>query len=81
MNCNYFPELRIRIQKHSEHHEYNTKGRNLFKNVDIVRLRICQRSFLNYGINAWNLLIPEIKGSNSIHKVKTLMKQHLLFLD
>ena len=81
LNCNYFPELRIRIQKNSEYHEYNTRGRNLFKNVDIVRLRICQRSFLNYGINAWNLLIPEIKDSNSIHKVKTLMKQHLLLLD
>ena len=81
LNCNYFPELRIRIQKNSEYHGYNTRGRNLFKNVDIERLRICQRSFLNYGINAWNSLNPVIKDSSSIHKLKTLMKQHLLLLD
>ena len=70
----------MRIQKQSEYHNYNTRGRNLFRNVDIVRLRICQRSFLNHGINTWNSLIPEIKESNSIHILKSAMKQHLLLL-
>ena len=80
LNCHYFPELKMRIQRQSEYHNYNTRGRNLFRNVDIVRLRICQRSFLNHGINTWNSLIPEIKESNSIHILKSAMKQHLLLL-
>ena len=80
MNSNYFPEFRIKIQRNSEYHEYNTRGRNLFRNVEIVRLRICQRSFLNYGMHIWNSLIPEIKDSNTFHKIKTAMKQHLLSL-
>ena len=80
LNCNYFPELKMRIQRQSEYHNYNTRGRNLFRNVDIVRLRICQRSFLNHSINPLNLSIPEIKESNSIHILKSAMKQHLLLL-
>ena len=66
---NYFPELRIKIQRNSEYHEYNIRGQKLFRNVDIIRLRICQRYFLNYGINIWNSLTPEIKDSNSLYKM------------
>ena len=51
LNCSYFPELKARIHRNCDCHKYNTRGRNLFRNVDIMRLKICQRSFHNYGIN------------------------------
>ena len=78
LNCNYFPELRLRIQRNSDYHEYNTRNRNLFRNSDVIRLRVCQRSFLNFGMKAWNLLTPDIKESNNIFKLKINMKLHLL---
>ena len=81
LNCDYFPELRNRIKRNSDYHEYNTRGRNLLRNVDIMRLRICQRSFLNYGINIWNSLISEVKDSNSLYKLKSAMKLYLLSLN
>ena len=81
LNCHYVPELRLKIQRNCEYHEYNTRGRNLFRNVEVVRLRICQRSFLNYGISIWNTLNPEIKNSNTKHQLKTTMKLHLLSVD
>ena len=81
LNSNYFPEFRLKIQRNSEYHEYNTRGRNLFRNVEVVRLRICQRSFLNCGMHIWNSLIPEIKDSNSSHIMKNAMKQYLLSLN
>ena len=78
LNYNYFPELSSRIQRNSEYHDYNTRGRDLYGNVDKMSLRICQRSFMNYGINIWNSLTPEIKHINSIHRMKNAMKVHLL---
>ena len=81
LNSNCFPEFRSKIQRNSEYHEYNTRGRNLFRNVEVVRLRICQRSFLNCGMHIWNSLIPEIKDSNSSHIMKNAMKQYLLSLN
>ena len=81
LKCNYFPEFRNKIQRNSDFHEYNTRGRNSYRNVKIIRLRICQRSFLNYGKNIWNSLDPEIKDSYSIHYLKNAMKKQLLSLD
>ena len=81
MNCQYFPEFKNRIQKNSECHQYNTRGRNSLRNVEILRLRICQRSFLNYGKNIWNSLSSDIKDSHSIHIIKNAMKEHLLSLN
>ena len=81
LNCSYFPELKARIQRNCDYHKYNTRGRNLFRNVDIMRLKICQRSFHNYGINIWNSLIPEVKDSNSLYKLKISMKLYLLSLN
>ena len=81
LKCNYFPELRNTIQRNSEYHEYNTRGCNSFRNVNVLRLRICQRSFLNNGKNIWNSLIPSIKDSNSFHMIKIAMKRHLLSLN
>ena len=81
LNCDYFPELKNRIKKNSDYHEHDTRGRNLLRNVDIMRLRICQWSFHNYGINTWNSLIPEVKDSNSLYKLKTSMKLYLLSLN
>ena len=78
LNHNYFPELRIRIQRNCEYHNYNTRNRNLFRNVDIMRLRICQRSFLNYGINLWNSLTPDIEQNGSIHRLKITMNLYLI---
>ena len=80
LNCHYFPELKMRIQRQSEYHNYNTRGRNLFRNVDIVRLRICQRSFLNHGLNTWNSLIPEIKKKVSLFIEWKLPWKHILLL-
>ena len=60
LNCQYFPEFKNRIQRNSEYHQYNTRGRNSLRNVEILRLRICQRSFLDYGKNIWNSLSSEI---------------------
>ena len=81
LNCDYFPELKNRIKRNSDYHEHDTRGRNLLRNVDIMRLRICQWSFHNYGINIWNSLIPEVKDSNSLYKLKTSMKLYLLSLN
>ena len=66
LKCNYVSELRTRIQRNSDYHEYNTRNRNLFRNTNIMRLNICQRSFLNNGINLWNVLDSDIKQVNSI---------------
>ena len=81
LNCSYFPELKARIHRNCDCHKYNTRGRNLFRNVDIMRLKICQRSFHNYGINIWNSLIPEVKDSNSFYRLKTAMKLYLFSLN
>ena len=78
LNCNYVPELRVRILRNSGYHDYNTRNRNLFRNTNIVRLKICQRSFLNYGINQWNTLAPDIKLINSIYRLKSSLKDNLL---
>ena len=74
LNCKYAPELRTRIKKNSECHDHNLRNRNLFRNTDIVRLKICQRSFLNHGINLWNSLTPDIRQNNSIYRLKNTMK-------
>ena len=80
LNCSYVPELRLKILRNSEYHEYNTRGRNLFRMNEIVRLGICKRSFLNYGIQIWNSLTPEIHDSKAIHILKSALKTHLLSL-
>ena len=74
----YAPELRMRIKKNSECHDHNTRNRNLFRNTDIVRLKICQRSFLNHGINLWNSLTPDIRQNNSFYRLKNTMKVNLV---
>ena len=81
INCHYLPKIRNRIQQNSDYHQYNTRGRNLFRNSDVIRLRICQRSFLNYGIKTWNSLAPDIKDSKTIYRLKITMKLHLLEVD
>ena len=81
LNCNYLPDLKTRIHRNSDYHEYNTRNRNMFRNSEVIRLRICQRSFLNVGIAAWNSLIPSIKESITIYKLKNAMKSHLLAAD
>ena len=78
LSCMYAPELRMRIKKNSECHDHNTRNRNLFRNTDIVRLKICQRSFLNHGINLWNSLTPDIRQNNSFYRLKNTMKLNLL---
>ena len=80
LNCNYVPLLRINIQRNSQYHDYNTRGRNLFRITERVRLDMCRKSFLNYGINIWNSLIEDIKNSTTIHSLKTALKVHLLSL-
>ena len=78
LKCDYVSELRTRIQRNSDYHEYNTRNRNLFRNTNIMRLNICQRSFLNNGINLWNALDSDIKQVNSLYRFKTSLKLCLL---
>ena len=78
LNYDYAPELRMRIQKNSECHGYNTRNCNLFRNINIERLKICQRSFLNHGINLWNTLTSDTRQSKSIYILKNTMKVNLL---
>ena len=78
LNCNYLSELRSKIQRNSEIHNYNTRNRDLFRNVDILRLRICQRSFLNYGLNLWNSLPLDFKQFHSIYSLEYNVKQNLI---
>ena len=68
----------MRIQKNSECHGYNTRNCNLFRNINIERLKICQRSFLNHGINLWNTLTSDTRQSKSIYILKNTMKVNLL---
>ena len=53
----------------------------MYRNSEVIRLRICQRSFLNVGIAAWNSLTSNIKESKTIHKLKNAMKSYLLAAD
>ena len=78
LKCNYVSEHRTRIQRNSEYYEYDTRNRNLFRNTNIMRLNICQRSFLNNGINLWNVLDSDIKQVNSLYRFKTSLKLCLL---
>ena len=81
LNCNYLPDFRVRIQRNSDYHGYNTRGRNMFRNSEVIRLRTCQRSFLNFGINVWNSLTPAIKESKTINSLKATMKSRYLEAD
>ena len=81
LKCNYLPDLKTRVLRNSEFHGYNTRNCDLFRNIDIIRLRLCQRSFLNYGINLWNSLSDEIKNSHCIYTLKNNVKLNLLDTD
>ena len=70
LKCNYLADVIIKIYIHFEYHEFNAKGWDLSKRVRIVRLRICQRAFLNYGMHIWSSLRPEIKHSTAFHEIK-----------
>ena len=70
LKCNYLPDVIVKIFIHFEYHEFNTKGWDLSKRVKIVRLRICQRAFLNFGMHIWSSLSPEIKHSTPFHEIK-----------
>ena len=78
LNSIYLSDVIIKIYIYFEHHEFNIKVWNPFRKVKIVRLRICQRAFLNYGMHLWSSLNPEIKYSiTAFHKMKKLQASML----
>ena len=38
LNCNYLPDLKTRIHRNSDYHEYNTRNRNMYRNSEVIRL-------------------------------------------
>ena len=78
LNCNYTPEFKAKIQRNSYYYDYNTRNWDLFRISQRIRLRICQRSFLNIGVGIWNSLDSEMKSINSIPLFKCKMKELLL---
>ena len=78
LKCNYCPDFKTMIHRNSNYYDYNTRHRNLFRISQRIRLRICQRSFLNTGINIWNSLDPEMETINSIPLFKSKMKMLLI---
>ena len=78
LKFNYCPNFKTMIHRNSNYYDYNTRHRNLFRISQRIRLRICQRSFLNTGINIWNSLDPEMKTINSIPLFKSKMKMLLI---
>ena len=78
LNFNYTPQFKLKIQRNSYYYDYNTRNRNSLRISHIIRLRICQRSFLNTGIEIWNSLDYGIKSINSIPLFKSKIKKLLL---
>ena len=78
LKCNYTPEFKEKIQRNSYYYDYNTRNRDLFRISQIIRLRICQRSFLNTAVEIWNSLDSVMKSFNSIPLFKSKMKKLLL---
>ena len=78
LKCNYVPDFKSRIQRNSSYYDYNTRNRDSYRIDKRVRLRICQRSFLNSGIRVWNSLDPDMKTINSIPLFKSRMKNNLI---
>ena len=74
LKCNYCPEFNTMIHRNSNYYDYNTRHRDLFRISQRIRLNICQRSFLNTGIDIWNSLDPDMKLINSISLFKSIMK-------
>ena len=81
MNSIYLSDVIIKIYIYFEHHEFNIKVWNLFRKVKIVRLRICQRAFLNYGMHIWSSLNPEIKHSiTAFHEINKIQGSIFFFI-
>ena len=78
LNCNYTPQFKVKIQRNSYYYDYNTRNRNSLRISHMIRIRICQRSFLNTGIEIWNSLDYGIKSINSIPLFKSKIKKLLL---
>ena len=78
LKCNYVPDLKSKIQRNSSYYAYNTRNRDSYRIDKRVRLRICQRSFLNSGIRVWNSLDSDMKAINSIPLFKSRMKHILI---
>ena len=80
MKCNLFPQFKSRMAIGSQFHDHNTRGKEMLRLKCRARLRICQRSFLNNGVNMWNTLDSDIKKSNSVGYFKKMIKHNLIKL-
>ena len=65
-----FPFFRNKITQNLNVHNYNTRNRTMYRSQGNVRLRICQRSFLNKSISIWNALVNGLKEINILLRFK-----------
>ena len=78
MKGNLFPQFKSRMAIGSQFHDHNTRGKEMLRLKFRARLRICQRSFLNNGVNMWNTLDSNMKNSNSVGYFKKMIKHNLI---
>ena len=78
MKGNLFPQFKSRMAIGSQFHDHNTRGKEMLRLKFRARLRICQRSFLNNGVNMWNSLDSNMKNSNSVGYFKKMIKHNLI---
>ena len=78
LHCNMFPLFRGKIIQNLNLHNYNTRNRTMYRPLNNLRLRICQRSFFHKSISIWNIIDPKFKDLRSIKSFKYKMKCHLI---
>ena len=67
-------------KKNNEIHTYDTRNKDLFRiDRDKKRLNIYLNSYSNISARLWDALIPKVNTNVSLPKVKSLLKQFLLF--
>ena len=74
----YTPEFKAKIQRNSDCHDHNTRNQNSLRIISRIRLRVCQRSFLNVGVGIWNSLDSLITTIYSIPLFKSKMKSYII---
>ena len=78
INFFMFPYYREKISQNLNVHNYNTRHKENYKSVEILKLRIIQRSFLYNGINLWNSIENWKNDCYSISLFKKKVKSYLI---
>ena len=77
VKSNYFIEFKMKLQKNSSVHCYETRNNNLLR-PPLERLKLCQKSYLYSSIVLWNSVNDDIKKLNSIITFKKMVKSLLI---